>query len=261
MSPARRSRHRFLGISALIFGASTAVTIVWCGSMSAMSSMSMPGDWNMSMAWMRMPGQTWMRAAATFLGMWVVMMVAMKLPSLVPVLKRYRESVGGSGGAHLGRLTLLVGLGYFAVWCLYGMVAFPLGAALAALEMRVPALARATPFAVAMVVMLAGVLQFTTWKERRLACYRGSCACELPADAGSAWRHGLRLGLHCSACCAGPMAILMVIGVMDLGTMLVVAVAITAERLAPQSQRVAQVTGVAAILAGCMMLARAVLPG
>jgi hypothetical protein len=42
--------------------------------------MPMPGGWTMSMAWMRMPGQTWPGAAASFLGMWVVMMVAMMLP-------------------------------------------------------------------------------------------------------------------------------------------------------------------------------------
>ena len=36
---------------------------------------SMPGGWTMAMAWMRMPGQTWPGAAASFLGMWVVMMV------------------------------------------------------------------------------------------------------------------------------------------------------------------------------------------
>ncbi len=44
--------------------------------------MEMPGDWTMSMAWMRMPGQSWVGAGGTFLGMWVVMMVAMMLPSL-----------------------------------------------------------------------------------------------------------------------------------------------------------------------------------
>jgi len=38
-------------------------------------------------------GQTWPGAAASFLGMWVVMMVAMMLPSLVPMLSRYREAV------------------------------------------------------------------------------------------------------------------------------------------------------------------------
>ena len=54
--------------------------------MSAMPGMEMPGGWTMSMAWMRMPGQGWPGAAATFLGMWIVMMVAMMLPVLVPML-------------------------------------------------------------------------------------------------------------------------------------------------------------------------------
>jgi hypothetical protein len=40
--------------------------------MSAMGEMPMPGGWTMSMAWMRMLGQTWPDAAATLLGMIVV---------------------------------------------------------------------------------------------------------------------------------------------------------------------------------------------
>ena len=63
-----------------------------------------------------MPGQTWLPAAASFLGMWIVMMVAMMLPSLVPMLWRYREAVGMKGETRLGRLTALVGVGYFLVW-------------------------------------------------------------------------------------------------------------------------------------------------
>ncbi|HWS72596.1 MAG TPA: DUF2182 domain-containing protein, partial [Thermoanaerobaculia bacterium] len=94
------SRRAFFGVSVLLFAASAAVTIVWCASMSAMGEMPMPGGWTMSMTWMRMPGQTWPGAAASFLGMWVVMMVAMMLPSLVPMLQRYRESVGRTGEAH-----------------------------------------------------------------------------------------------------------------------------------------------------------------
>ena len=126
------SERAFLSISALVFVASAAVTIVWCGSMSAMGDMPMPGGWTMSMAWMRMPGQTWPRAAASFLGMWVVMMVAMMLPSLVPMLGRYRRAIAGTGRPRLGRLTALVGVGYFFVWTGFGMAAFPLGVALAA---------------------------------------------------------------------------------------------------------------------------------
>ena len=88
----RPSDAAFVGVSALLFAGSTTLTIVWCASMSAMG-MPMPGGWTMSMAWMRMPGQTWLGAAASFLGMWIVMMVAMMLPSLVPMLWRYRQAV------------------------------------------------------------------------------------------------------------------------------------------------------------------------
>jgi predicted metal-binding membrane protein len=157
MASERASQQAFFGVSALLFAASAAGTIVWCASMSAMW-MPMPGGWTMSMAWMRMPGQTWPGAAASFLGMWVVMMVSMMLPSLVPMLWRYRQAVGGRGETRLGRLTALVGVGYFFVWTVFGMAVFPLGVALAAVEMQEPALARAVPIAVGVVVLIAGAI-------------------------------------------------------------------------------------------------------
>jgi predicted metal-binding membrane protein len=227
--------------------------------MSAMGGMPMPGGWTMSMAWMRMPGQTWAGAAASFLGMWVVMMVAMMTPALVPMLWRYRRAVGGSGGTRLGRLTAVVGLGYFFVWAVVGLAAFPLGVVLASVAMQQPALARAVPFLVGLVVLVAGVLQFSGWKARHLACCREAPGRgrTLPADAGTAWRHGLHLGLHCSRCCAGLTATLLVIGVMDLRAMAVVAAAIAFERLAPAGERVARTFGAVAVVAGLALLARA----
>jgi predicted metal-binding membrane protein len=248
-----------LGVSALLFAASAAVTIVWCASMSAMGGMPMPGGWTMSMAWMRMPGQTWPGAAASFLGMWVVMMVAMMLPSLVPMLWRYRQAIGRTGETRLGRLTARVGVGYFLVWTLFGMAAYPLGVALTTLEMQQQALARAVPIAVGVVVLIAGSLQLTAWKARHLACCREAPGRgrTLRADAGTAWRHGLRLGLHCTHCCAGLMAILLVIGVMDLRAMAVVAAAITVERLAPAGERVARAIGAVVVAAGLFLIGRA----
>jgi predicted metal-binding membrane protein len=91
----RASQGAFFSVSALLFAASAAVMIVWCASMAAMSDMPMPGGWTMSMAWMRMPGQTWPGTAATFLGIWVVMMVAMMLPSLVPMLGATARPLAG----------------------------------------------------------------------------------------------------------------------------------------------------------------------
>jgi predicted metal-binding membrane protein len=133
-----------------------------------------------------------------------------------------------------------------------------LGIALATVEMQQPALSRAVPIAVGVVVLVAGALQFSPWKRHHLACCR-----EIPgrghtlsADAGTAWRHGLRLGLHCSRCCVGLIAILLVIGVMDLRAMAVVAAAITIERLAPAGDRVARAIGAVAVGAGVFLIAR-----
>jgi predicted metal-binding membrane protein len=255
----RPAQRAFFGVSALLFAASAAVTIVWCASMSAMGAMPMAGGWTMSMAWLRMCGQTWPGAAASFLGMWVVMMVAMMLPSLVPMLSRYRQAVGRTGETRLGLLTALVGLGYFFVWSMFGLAVFPLGVALAAVEMQQPDLARAVPIAVGVVVLIAGALQFTAWKAHHLACCREAPGrgCALAADAPTAWRHGLRLGLHCSYCCAGLTAVLLVVGVMDLRAMAIVTAAITVERLAPAGERVARATGAVVVAAGLLLIARA----
>src|SRR5689334_17779191 len=82
-TPERPSQRAFFSASVLLFAASAAVTVFWCASMSDMSDMPMPGGWTMSMTWMQMPGRTWLGTAASFLAMWIVMMVAMMLPSLV----------------------------------------------------------------------------------------------------------------------------------------------------------------------------------
>jgi predicted metal-binding membrane protein len=212
------------------------------------------------MAWMRMPGQTWSGAGVSFLGMWAVMMVAMMLPSLVPMLRRYRHAVAKTGETRLGWLTALVGMGYFFVWTMIGMAAFPLGVALTMLEMRVPTLARSVPIAVSVVVLIAGAIQFTAWKAHHLACCRDipRCSRTLSADFRTAWRYGLRLGLHCSYCCAGMTAILLVIGVMDLRAMAVVTAAITVERLAPAGERVARAIGAVVIGAGLFLIVTSV---
>jgi predicted metal-binding membrane protein len=222
------------------------------------------------MMWMPMPGQTWLVATASFIGMWAGMMIPMMLPSLVPMLWRYRQVVTRAGDmrvtrprvARIGWLTALVGGGYYFVWAAIGVIVFPVGAALMALEMQQSQLARAVPTAVGVVVLLMGFLQLTAWKARQLACCREAPACcrTLCADASTAWRHGLSLGFQCSRCCGGLMVILLVIGVMDLRAMTVVTAAITAERLAPAGERVARAIGAAVVVAGLLLIVRAVRP-
>lgn len=244
---------RLAGIGGALFAASAAATIAWARSMSAMD-MPMPGGWTMSMAWMRMPDQTWAGAAASFAAMWIVMMVAMMLPSLLPMLGRYAAAIDG---APIGRLVALAGTAYFCVWAAAGVAVFPIGAALSALAMARPAAAGAVPLAIGAALLAAGAVQFTPFKARALACCAARGGDPGPADAWSAWQHGLRLGLRCLRCCGNLMATLLVVGVMDPGVMAAVTLAITAERIAPAGARVARIVGAGIVLAGVVQLARA----
>jgi hypothetical protein len=85
-------QQAFLGVSALLFAASAAVTIAWCASMSSMGAMPMPGAGRCR--WRgRMPGSRF--GAAASLSACGSMMAAM-MPSLVPMLWRTaRPSLDG----------------------------------------------------------------------------------------------------------------------------------------------------------------------
>src|SRR6185437_12447914 len=147
----------------------------------------------------------------------------------------------------------------FFVWAVLGMAVLPLGFGLAAIEMQQPALARAVPITTGIVVLIAGALQFSAWKAHHLACCRQAPISHrlLLADSGGAWRHGVRLALHCSRCCANLMAILLVTGIMDLRAMALVTGALTLERVAPSGHRVTRVVGIAIIGVGLLLIARA----
>jgi predicted metal-binding membrane protein len=210
------------------------------------------------MTGMTMPQQAWYGAAAGYLRMWMAMMVPMMLPSLVPMLSRYRRSVRGADGIHLHGLTTLVGVGYFVIWAALGTAAYAAGAAVMAVEMRWGKVAQWLPVAAAVVLLVAGGMQFTSWKARQLAlCREGSgSGCQHAPDALGAWRHGLRLGMRCSLCSASLMLALLAIGMMDLVAMAAVTLAISAERLAPAPLRVARVTGVVIFLVGVLTIVR-----
>jgi predicted metal-binding membrane protein len=255
------SRRTFATTIAVLFAASTALTIKCCNSMSAMHEMPMPGGWSMSMMWMRMPGQTWPDVITTFLGMWLVMMVAMMLPALAPMLWRYRRAIAVTSPWRLDALTTFVGAAYFFVWTLVGATAFLLGAILTSLEMQLPSFSRAVPLTIGATVLAAGLLQFSAWKAHHLACCRSmpDCCDALRVNVRSAWRHGLRLGLHCVHCCFGLTMLLLVVGVMDLSAMAAVTAATTVERLAPDGLRAARFIGVVLVAAGSLLVAHSAL--
>jgi predicted metal-binding membrane protein len=224
-----------------------------------MNTMPMHGGSAMPMAWPETSGPAWLAAPVTFIGMWTAMMAAMMLPSLAPTLRCYYRTIARASVRHAGWKTVMLAIGYIGVWAVIGVVVFSLGAALAAAEAWQPALLRAVPSSAAIVVVGAGASQFTSWKSRHLAWCRAAAPHEHSArgDAATAWRRGVRLGVHCSQSCGGVTAALLALGVMDLRAMAIATAAITAERLAPAGARVERATGALGVGAGLVLLARA----
>lgn len=242
------------GVLALAFVASAIATVL-DGMVMASSAMAMPGGWALSMAWMAMDGQGWLGAAASFLRMWMPMMAAMMLPSLAPVLSRYDRALARAGAPRSGRIAAAAALGYFLVWATVGAAVYPLGAAWAQAAMHHRWLAHGVPFAAAATVVLAGALQFTAWKARRLACCRAAPGVVTqPTGVAAGLRHGVRLGLDCACCCGNLMVISLVAGITDLRTMAAVTLAISAERLLPAGERVARGVGLLALGAGVLWI-------
>jgi predicted metal-binding membrane protein len=241
MASERAFPRAFFGVSALLFAASAALTIVWCASMSAVGEMPMPG-------------QTWPGAAASFLGMWVVMMMAMMLPSFVPALLGYRRLLRQAHVRRLGTPTVLAGVGYFLVWASFGAVVYLVSVGLMTAEMRWPALRSLVPGAGGAVLLVAGALQLTAWKTRQLERCRGDLLCGR-APSGTGWnacRHGVRHGVHCCLCCAGFMLALLGYGMMDLGAVAGIAALITLERVATRPEHVARAAGIVLLAAAAL---------
>lgn len=134
------------------------------------------------------------------------------------------------------------------------MAIFPAGVLAASLEMEQPAVAAHVPIAVGITVVLAGILQFTNWKKRHLACCRLMPGSE---SVSAPWETGLRLGWHCALSCANLTATLLAFGVMNLRGMAVVTAAITAERLLPAGEYTRRVVGVIGLMAGLFLIVKA----
>lgn len=258
-APAARSSE-FLTCATIgsLFAASAVATAWSVWSMSG--GMSMPGDWTMSMMWMRMPGQSWLSAGAVFAIMWLLMMIAMMLPSALPTLLVYRKTLRFRAEPHLALATWCLTAGYFGVWLLFGVISYMAGVGIARAAMGSETLSRAIPPACGGALIVAGAYQLTPWKS---ACLR-HCRDPLHLIArhlGRGWRGGLGLGVHhgafCAGCCWGLMLIQLALGIMNLSAMVAVAAVISAEKLLPQGGRIARAAGVFAIGAGAAMAARA----
>jgi predicted metal-binding membrane protein len=179
-----------------------------------------------------------------YLGVWVTMMAAMMLPTIVPAARRVARR------AVVGR-TLLFAAGYLAVWTVFGLVAYGVYRLVGSLDVGRLAWDRDGPLAAGAVIAAAGLYELTSVKRRSL----GRCRVSAP---GGAIRSGILHGRDCVGCSGALMAVLFVLGVMSLVWMAVVAVVIFAEKVLPRGPRLVPVVALALVVLGVWV---AVSPG
>lgn len=239
-----RPSVEFIVLSAVVFVAAVLTTIYFIRTMGY--EMQMPGDWKMSMMWMRMPGQTWILATLSFLLMWLAMMVAMMMPSALPMFLKTRRHP---------RSLCYMASGYFTIWIIAGFAICVLGLMFNDAAMSSEFLSRAVPFLSGIALIAAGIFQFTPWKMTHLLRCRSSfgCATSCPHDERS-FLLGCKQGIACCTCCSSLMMIQLILGIMNPLAMILVAIAITAEKLFPRPEITARFAGIAAIVAGVVSL-------
>ena len=247
-----RTSVTFYLLAAFAFVVSLVLTIYFSRSMSG--GMQMPGGWTMSMMWMRMPGQSWIESASMFLFMWLAMMIAMMLPSALPMLLNCQLA---SGTNRTG--VFLAACGYFAVWVAIGLIFYLIGIWWALATMRSSSLSAAVPALTGVILVLAGIFQFSRWKMMGLFHCRDPLDCSSNTNSNgtlSGWFHGLRQGMFCGICCSGLMISMVVLGAMNLLVMLLIAAVITVEKLLPKPQHVVRIVGIVSIVAGIVIMIR-----
>ncbi len=244
---------------ALAFIASAAATLWSCRSMSAMGAMPMPGGWSMSTIWTPSCGQTWLGAAVAFVRMWTLMMATMMLPASTPELRQLCQRTHAAARIAAAWPALLTLACYLLWWAAAGTIVFIAGNALATKLPQAAALARLIPIGSQIVIVIAGAVQFTSWKARRIGC-AAAIRCD-GIEAVAACRQGFRLALHGGCCCANLMAVLLLVGLMDLRAMAAITAAMSLERLAYAHARVgsyaAKGIGIAVVVMGLCKAAQA----
>jgi predicted metal-binding membrane protein len=170
--------------------------------------------------------------------MWVVMMAAMMLPSILPVvvyINRYGAPLYAIG---------FVG-GYGAAW-----IGFSLGATLVQwtllrAALMSPATQSVTLPLSAALLAVAGLYQFTPWKRTCLLRCRSPWASILNAPGTTtAIADGLRYGAFCVGCCWALMALMFAVGIMNLLWTVLIAGYVIAEKSVPRADWFGRVTGV-----------------
>lgn len=197
-----------------------------------------------------------MLSAGLFLAIWVVMMVAMMFPAVAPMVLVHARIVRSRGEGAVPTVSFVAG--YLVVWTAAGLVPLAvielLGSSIALpLSGWLPRMGGA-------VILLAGAYQLTPLKNACLRACRSPLGFLMTHDFGggvpAAARAGMSHGAFCLGCCWALMAVLAVLGLMNLAWMAMFAIVFFLEKNWRQGVMLSRVVGAACIVIGAAVLVR-----
>jgi predicted metal-binding membrane protein len=205
-----------------------------------------------------MPAQMPWRAMefAFVFAMWTVMMVGMMTPSAAPMFLMYAR-MGRQTQAH-GRplaATVWFGAGYFLVWIAFALLATLVQWAFERTVLLDFTMASTSAVVGGLLFIAAGSYQWTRLKDVCLT------QCQTPFaflmrqggfrdNAPGSLMLGVRHGAYCVGCCWALMALLLVGGVMNVLWIVLLALLVVLEKVAPFGRQIALVAGMVLIVAG-----------
>jgi predicted metal-binding membrane protein len=189
---------------------------------------------------------------ALFVAGWVLMIVAMMLPTSIPLVIAFARLVGRRPRA--GRLVGLVVVGYLVVWTAFGLVAYLADRLVHAAVDAWPWLAEHPQLIIGATFLAAGLYQFSTLKYRCLEACRSPLVFALERWRGErpgseALALGLAHGAFCVGCCWSLMLVVFGVGLGSLAWMLVVGGVMAIEKNLPLGRRLTRPLGIVLVLA------------
>jgi len=192
--------------------------------------------------------------------MWAVMMVGMMIPSASPMIL----ALAGVNRARRAKSlpyapTSAFALGYAAAWTGFSLLATLAQEALHSAALVSSMGVGTSGFLGGALLVATGIFQWTPLKD---ACLRhcrsplGFILTEWRDGTTGAFQMGLRHGVYCVGCCWLLMALLWVVGVMNLWWVAAIAAFVLIEKVAGQGPWIARATGVWLTLWGGWVLAR-----
>ncbi len=239
------------------------VDLVWLADDMAMGGMDMTG-FRMIPAGqgLMMPAsEPWKPIEFGYVfAMWAVMMIGMMTPSVTPMILIYAR-VGrqaGMDGKPFAATAWFAG-GYLLAWIAFSLAATSAQWTLERASLLTPMMASASNILGGVVLIIAGLYQWTPLKEACLSHCQAPLAFMLRhggfrGDPAGALTLGLRHGIYCIGCCWALMALLFVAGVMNLFWIAALAILVLLEKVIPSGRIIARLAGLAFMAGGGWML-------